>query len=610
MPKHAKPDSPKEHPPKTHLAIRVGVTGHRPNHLKDSDIPLLRKQIHRVLQSVRDAGAEIAGDSLAGYDSHDPVFRVISPLAEGSDRMVAEEALALGYELQSPLPFPADDYEKDFVAAESKKQFRELLKKATAILELDGSRENQGAQNRAYESVGRTVLRHCDVLIAIWDGEAERSQGGTAQIVAEAGQLRIPIVWLKTVPPHDSCVLISTEADGRCQLNIEELEKQLITQLSFQLSDDGASSGGKSVDRRKTYFDEKPHTWTLGVVFRLLSKLIVGANPWPLRIRQRDYKKETREEWHEAWAVSHGLPVDAKHQVETKFLIHYSWADKLANHFANLYRSSFVTNYLLAAVAVLFAMRAFSTGSMRDVWIVLELSSIVAIILITMMGRRKRWHERWIDYRSLAEKLRQMRFLFLIGRFSRTDHAPEHSLRGTPRKTWVDWHFQAAVREAGMLSGKLDHPYCAAYRKLLIEYEITSQIQYHARNSQSNGRVDRNLQWLATGLFFGTFVVCFVHLIDGNVAHQIRMVQLAAVLPAFGAAIHGINSQGDFRNVARRSADMNKWLSNILTRLRMAGDEISSDELAAFAEEAAGVMGADLLDWRVDFQEKPLVFPS
>jgi hypothetical protein len=610
MPKHAKPNSPKDHPPKTHLAIRVGVTGHRPNHLKDSDIPLLRKQIHHVLQSVRNAGAEIAGDSLAGYDSREPVFRVISPLAEGSDRLVAEEALALGYELQSPLPFPADDYENDFATAESKKQFRELLKKATAVLELDGSRENQDAQNRAYESVGRTVLRHCDVLIAIWDGEVVRSQGGTAQIVAEAGQLRIPTVWLKTVPPHDACVLISTEADGRCQLGIEELEKQLITQLSFQLSDDGTSSGGKSVDRRRTYFQEKPHTWTLGVLFRIVSKLFAGSSPFPLRIRQRDYKKETREEWKSAWAVSHGLPADAKHQVETKFLIHYSWADKLANHFANLYRSSFMMNYLLAACAVLFALRAFFVSRNPDLWVGLELASIVSIIAITMMGRRKRWHERWIDYRSLAEKLRQMRFLFLIGRFSKTDHIPEHSLRGVPRKTWVDWHFQAAVREAGMLNEKLDRAYCIAYRKLLIEHELTSQIQYHARNSQSNGRVDRNLQWLATGLFFGTLIVCSAHLVDRDLYHQRYLVQMAAILPAFGAAIHGINSQGDFRNVARRSADMNKWLSNILTRLRMAGDEISSDELAAFAEEAAGVMGADLQDWRVDFQEKPLVFPS
>jgi hypothetical protein len=605
MSKNANP-----HPPKTRLAIRVGVTGHRPNHLKTADLPRLKRQIHHVLQSVRNAGAEIAGDSRAGYDSREPLFRVISPLAEGSDRMVAEEGLALGFELQSPFPFPIDDYENDFATPESKKHFRELLKQAMATLELDGSRENQDAQNRAYESVGRTVLRHCDLLIAIWDGEAARSQGGTAQIVAEAAQLHIPTVWIKTVPPHDSCILIAKEEEGRCQLTIEELEKQLIALLSFQPAEEGASSGGKSVDRRKTYFQEEPHTWTLGVAFRIFSKLIAGSNPWPLRILQRDYEKETREEWKAAWAVSHGLPADAKHQVEKKFLLHYAWADKLANHFANLYRSSFLVNYLLAACAVLFALRAFFDKNNPDLWVALELSSIVLIIAITMLGRRRRWHERWIDYRSLAEKLRQMRFLFLIGRFSRTDRVPEHSLRGLPRKTWVDWHFQAAVREGGMLQGQLDHSYCQAYRKLLIEYELTSQIQYHAHNSRQNSRIDERLQWLATGLFFGTLLVCSAHLIDKNLYHQSYLVQMAAILPAFGAAIHGINSQGDFRNVARRSADMNKWLSNILTRVRMAGDEISSDELAAFAEEAAGVMGVDVLDWRVDFQEKPLVFPS
>src|SRR5580704_7446653 len=121
------PSKGSEHPPRTRLAIRVGVTGHRPNHLKAADIPLLQRQIHQVLQSVRNAGAEIVGDSLAGYDSHEPIFRVISPLAEGSDRLVAEEALALGYELQCPLPFPTGEYENDFAAQESKKHFRELL---------------------------------------------------------------------------------------------------------------------------------------------------------------------------------------------------------------------------------------------------------------------------------------------------------------------------------------------------------------------------------------------------------------------------------------------------------------------------------------------------
>jgi hypothetical protein len=599
------------HPPKTRLVIRVGVTGHRPNHLAHADISQLRHQVHQVLQSVQNAGAEITGDSHAGYDARQPLFRVISALAEGSDRIVAEEGLALGYELQVPCPFFVNDYEHDFSTAESKKRFRELLKQATAVLELDGSRQDKQAQNRAYESVGRTVLRHCDILIAIWDGEPVRGQGGTAQIVAEAARLEIPTVWIKTTPPHPACILTSTETDGQCQINIEELQKQLIARLSFRPSVAEEGSTGRIVDHRQIYYREKPHTWTLGVVFRLFSKLVSGSKPWPLRVLQRDYKKETHEEWKSAWAVSHGLPADARHQVESGFLVHYAWADKLANHFANLYRSSFVVNYLLAACAVFFALRAFFDKQRPSgLWVSLEFSSIVLIIAITMLGRRRHWHERWIDYRLLGERLRQMRFLFLIGRFSRTDRVHEHSRRGVPQKTWVDWHFQAAAREAGMLRGKLDRAYCLAYRKLLIEYELTSQIQYHAQNSRQNSRIDRRLQLLATVLFFSTLIVCSAHFMDKSKTHLEYLVQFAAILPAFGAAIHGINSQGDFRNVARRSADMNKWLSDILTRVRMAGDEISSDELAAFAEEAAGVMGADLLDWRVDFQEKPLIFPS
>jgi hypothetical protein len=598
------------HPPKTRLVIRVGVTGHRPNHMTHADISQLRHQVHQVLQSVQNSGAEIAGDSLSGYDARTPVFRIISALAEGSDRIVAEEGLALGYELQVPCPFFVEEYERDFATAESKKRFHELLKQATAVLELDGSRQDQPAQNRAYESVGRTVLRHCDLLIAIWDGEPVRGQGGTAQIVAEAARLELPTVWIKTAPPHDACILTSTETDGQCQVEIEDLQNQLIARLSFRPSVTDAAAAGRMVDHRQIYFREKSHTWTLGVVFRLFSKLVSGSKPWPLRVLQRDYKKETREEWKSAFAVSHSLPADAKHQVESGFLLHYAWADKLANHFANLYRSSFLVNYLLAACAVLFALRAYFNQKHVDLWVSLELSSIVLIIAITTLGRRRRWHERWIDYRLLGERLRQMRFLFLIGRFSRTDRVHEHSRRGVPQRTWVDWQFQAAAREAGMLRGKLDRGYCVAYRKLLIEYELTSQIEYHAQNSKQNRRIDERLQLLATALFFGTLMVCATHLVDHNEFHRSYLVQLAAILPAFGAAIHGINSQGDFRNVARRSADMNKWLSDILTRVRMAGDEISSDGLAAFAEEAAGVMGADLLDWRVDFQEKPLIFPS
>ena len=91
--------------------------------------------------------------------------------------------------------------------------------------------------------------------------------------------------------------------------------------------------------------------------------------------------------------------------------------------------------------------------------------------------------------------------------------------------------------------------------------------------------------------------------------HRI-LVQLAAIFPAFGAALHGIVSQGDFHQVARRSAAMYDWLSGIVAQVKVGQEAPSAEVLGELAEKAAEVMGAELIDWRVAFQDKPLVFPS
>jgi len=605
-------------PPKVRLAIRVGVTGHRPNRLGNADDSVLRERIRQVLQTVRDVGQQIAADGQAGYASGAPIFRVVSPLAEGADKMVAEEAIAIGYELQCPLPFSYTDYEHDFATPESRQQFRGLLARATAVLELDGSRESEQSENRSYEAVGRTVLRQSDILIAVWDGTRLEGQGGTAQIVGEAVQLRIPTIWIRTEPPHAACLLACAEVGGHCELHFDEFPKQLMGLLRFEPEKEHASPEGPRVDLRDDYFLEKPRTWILGVLFGVFSKVVAGSWRWP-PILLKDYQRGTREEWQGAWAVSPDLPSAAKHQVEAGFLLHYTWADKLANYYANLYRSSFVLNYLLAACAVLFALRAYFDASRQEFWILAELATIILIIAVTTLGRRRRWHERWIDYRLLAEKLRQMRFLFLIGRSGKTDPVPEHESQGDPRKTWVNWHFQAVVREVGMLREKFDPLYRLAYRKLLVEHELPSQVEYHGETSRQFKLIYKRLHTLGTSLFFGTLVVCLVHfMLDFDFSapgdrqgtfHRI-LVQLAAIFPAFGAALHGIVSQGDFHQVARRSAAMHHWLSGIVAQVKVGQEAPSAEVLGELAEKAAEVMGAELIDWHVAFQDKPLVFPS
>jgi hypothetical protein len=49
----------------------------------------------------------------------------------------------------------------------------------------------------SYAQVGRYVVDHCDVLIAVWDGEPSSEHDGTAEIVQYALERRRPIlrVW-------------------------------------------------------------------------------------------------------------------------------------------------------------------------------------------------------------------------------------------------------------------------------------------------------------------------------------------------------------------------------------------------------------------------------
>jgi hypothetical protein len=58
--------------------------------------------------------------------------RAFSPLADGEDRLFAGEALALGFELNCPLPFSQSEYEKDFPTRERVDEFRALLSRANA----------------------------------------------------------------------------------------------------------------------------------------------------------------------------------------------------------------------------------------------------------------------------------------------------------------------------------------------------------------------------------------------------------------------------------------------------------------------------------------------
>src|ERR1039458_2908500 len=125
-------------PPRPRLVVQVGVIGHRPNRLAADISEFLTGQCQQILKTIFDIAAAEHDPLL--HVSGPPLIRIVSPLAEGSDRIVAEAGLSLGAELQCPLPFPVAEYEHDFETKSSRAEFHSLLARATSVLELEGLR--------------------------------------------------------------------------------------------------------------------------------------------------------------------------------------------------------------------------------------------------------------------------------------------------------------------------------------------------------------------------------------------------------------------------------------------------------------------------------------
>ena len=209
-------------PSRAPLAFRVGIIGHRPNRLPGDQERLdrIRWTLRAVLEEVK-AAVSAFGDLPEAkelYVGSRPILRAISPLAEGTDRMFAEEAIELGYELVCPMPFSQEEFENDFLPPsalepESRGRFRALIERARrgaglTKLELDGERS---ASHRAYAAAGRVVLNQSDLLIAVWDGGDSAGEGGTVETLREAADFHLPVLWIDAEAPQAWQLLVDPD---------------------------------------------------------------------------------------------------------------------------------------------------------------------------------------------------------------------------------------------------------------------------------------------------------------------------------------------------------------------------------------------------------------
>lgn len=614
------------HPPRPgRMVLHVGVTGHRD--LKETNVQKLKSQIKEVLCQIRLTVTAIYDDDNSPFTTCPPLLRIISPLAEGADRIASREAINQGYELQCPLPFCREEYEKDFyieregaVIHDSRQEFFELLNRATAVLELDGSREPGG---NPYWSAGQVVLHQSDVLIAIWDGNEPNGIGGTGHVVKEAVKRRIPVICIH---PEELNTYYyngeNKEPDWQDKIS-SQVQQLLRTPQRFVKT--GQSEGQTETEPELLwdYLEEKqPRVNFLGFFFKLFRDTVsirrVATDSgeaetkikWPHKpvLILPSFDKQISYDWPREHPANsgNGRPLESYNFINKAYRPHFAWADGLANYYANHYRSCFVANYLLGGFAVLFALLAYTLGlgEMKWVTITAELFIIVLILATTWYGRRQHWHDRWIDYRLLAEKVRYMRLLAPLGRVTASLQLPAHHSSGNFDNSWVNWYFRAIVREAGLVEQLIDEHFISAYRTFL-ENGIKGQIDYHKDNADCSYFVGHRLHKASFIMFVATFFICLAHFF----MHSNWLTFFSAVLPAFGAALHGILFQGEFIRLARRSEAMANWLEQLHAELSQ-NHTLTSEALSEKTEVFAEKMLDEALDWRVVFKTRPLTLPS
>jgi hypothetical protein len=149
---------------------RVGVTGHR-------DLPEPTCKL---------VSAAIA-THLARFDSIDGV----SSLAEGADQIFAEQVLRAGGALTAVVP--SAHYGRSFETTDGSAAYRRLRALAREVIELPFSSPSE----EAYWAAGQRVVGLAEVLLAVWDGTPSRGVGGTADVVAFAGERGVPttVLW-------------------------------------------------------------------------------------------------------------------------------------------------------------------------------------------------------------------------------------------------------------------------------------------------------------------------------------------------------------------------------------------------------------------------------
>ena len=590
------------HPPLLPFVLRVGITGHRLDTLAPEAIATVEQRLGDALKLLTERARALHAKEASVFAPVPPQFRIISPLADGADQIVAEAALKLGYSLQAVLPFPRDSYREDLIGDAAKQRFDTLMSRAECSLELPGERSDDVS---AYVMVGRATVAHCDLLLGLWDGQKARGRGGTGEVVEVAIAAGTPVLHVPTDADQPMRLIWAAFDPVVDTAGIDPMaERHPDVEHVDVMLDALLMPPDAEVERKYLAMYQReqirPYRWR--IEYPLLLALFRVAKFHSGKFKDAPGAAYIVEEWRdfrEKCVAPNGItaPLDALEEA-------YSWCDRLATHFAQTYRSGHIFNFVLGGVAVCLGLSAFMAPHAQFDFALAECIITFAVIFNAHIGHKNEWHRRWLDYRQLAERLRPMRSLSILA-LAQPDH-PGTSTNPVAQR-WIDWYSAGVWRAMSCPSGIMTPHSVRQIAACIAKHELEPQVSYNRRHAEQIEKLDQRLEKVGELLFWATLFVTVATVVGLPFApvyvqeFSNWFTLVSAGFPALATAIFGIRFQADFGGSALRSEATAQNLAEIDAELHRSPSLIRTADLT---EQAARRMLSDLDEWRLINQQR------
>lgn len=631
---------------------------------------MLKDVLSQVLAAI-EAAAQAA--TVPAAQTAPARLRLLTLLSDGTDQIAADLALQSGWELAAPLPFgrsltsaitaapvwaadarailagkrPADPATAErvgaFDALSAKATLFELAEQDARITEnflamIDRPDDPAVLSQFVHETsdrtrqAGRILIEQSDLLIAVWDGQTAANVGGTGHTAKAALAAGVPVIWINPATPADWRLVTMPDAlavsiGDDATLRGERLQAVVQDAIGLAPPEDQAAFSGLAALNEEAWRDSS----AIGShAYRRVERLF-GQSRWDRKfgsVRQvyelpSDIARGSGQPLLAALTSLPGGDRQLSGRIGQEVLARFAWANGIASHLSNLFRSGMVINFTLGPLAILAGLLYLPLVKPEQKWVfaAIELALLIIIMVNTVSGQRARLHGRWLETRRAAEYLRHAPCLLALG-----VARPRGAWPFGGNSNWPEWYAQQVVRGIGLPRVRVDHLYLRGIAIVLRDHAIMPQLEYHREKSAYLHHAHHSIERLAERLFALAVIMVGIYLAlvgatemgliaSGLVAALAKWFTVIAVaLPTIAGALAAIGYFGDFDRFADISSATAQRLETVARRLAMyleQDDEtLTYADLGELARQTDETTFAEIQAWQAVFSGKRTTVPA